>query len=112
MWMIVIPGMLYGLSSAEIYVIGYSYIRDIFDSKKAAYYLGRTAAMQSIGQIAGPVVGGANPASIAERLCISVTTAYKHIANMYKKMEVSNRREFIARLYGTSNRELLTGPNA
>lgn len=58
MWMIIIPGMLYGLASAAIYVIGYSYIRDIFDSKKAAYYLGFTATMQSIGQIAGPLVGG------------------------------------------------------
>ncbi|EET58851.1 hypothetical protein BRYFOR_09139 [Marvinbryantia formatexigens DSM 14469] len=44
-------------------------------------------------------IGGATPAVISERLCISVTTAYKHIANMYKKMNVTNRQEFIARLY-------------
>ncbi|MDY4969252.1 MAG: MFS transporter [Lachnospiraceae bacterium] len=58
MWMIILPGMLYGFASAAIYVIGYSYIRDIYDSKKAAYYLGFVATMQSIGQIAGPVIGG------------------------------------------------------
>ncbi len=58
MWMIILPGMFYGLCSAAIYVIGYSYIRDIYDSKKAAYYLGFTATMQSIGQIAGPLIGG------------------------------------------------------
>ncbi len=59
MWMIVIPGMLYGLASAAIYVIGFSVIRDIYDGKKAAYYLGFVATMQSIGQIVGPVAGGA-----------------------------------------------------
>lgn len=58
MWMIIIPGMLYGLASAAIYVIGFSIIRDIYDGKKAAYYLGFVATMQSVGQIVGPVVGG------------------------------------------------------
>lgn len=58
MWMIIIPGMLYGFASAAIYVIGYSYMRDLFDAKKAAYYLGFVATMQSVGQIAGPVIGG------------------------------------------------------
>lgn len=28
---------------------------------------------------------GASPAAISERLCISINTAYKHIANVYKK---------------------------
>lgn len=51
-------------------------------------------------EIARLILSGATPASISERLCISVTTAYKHIANMYKKMHVSNRQEFIAQLYG------------
>ena len=58
MWMIIIPGMLYGFASAAIYVIGFSYIRDIYDGKKAAYYLGFVATMQSIGQIVGPLLGG------------------------------------------------------
>lgn len=59
MWQIIIPGVLYGLVSAAIYVVGFSVIRDIFDVKKAAYYLGFVATMQSIGQIVGPTVGGA-----------------------------------------------------
>ncbi len=59
MWQIIIPGMLYGLVSASIYVVGFSTIRDIYDGKKAAYYLGFVATMQSIGQIVGPLVGGA-----------------------------------------------------
>ena len=36
---------------------------------------------------------GATPAAISERLCISINTAYKHIANVYKKMGVNNRQE-------------------
>lgn len=59
MWQIIIPGMLYGLVSAAIYVVGFSAIRDIFGGKKAAYYLGFVATMQSVGQIVGPTVGGA-----------------------------------------------------
>lgn len=58
MWQIIIPGMLYGLIPPTIYVLGYSYIRDIYDSKKAAYYLGFSATMVSIGQLAGPALGG------------------------------------------------------
>ena len=50
-------------------------------------------------EIAGLILAGATPASISARLCISVTTAYKHIANMYKKAGVSNRQEFIVQLY-------------
>ncbi|WP_415932301.1 MFS transporter, partial [Zhenpiania hominis] len=58
MWQIIIPGMFYGLIPPTVYVVGYSFIRDIYDSKKAAYYLGFSATMVSIAQLAGPTVGG------------------------------------------------------
>ncbi len=58
MWQIIIPGLLYGTIQPSLYVLGYSYIRDIYDSKKAAYYLGFTATMVSIGQLVGPALGG------------------------------------------------------
>ena len=44
-------------------------------------------------EIVGLLYHGASPAAISERLCISINTAYKHIANVYKKMGVSNRQE-------------------
>lgn len=50
-------------------------------------------------EIAQLILKGASAKAVAERLCISVTTTYKHIANMYKKMNVTNRQEFIARLH-------------
>lgn len=58
MWQIIIPGMLYGMIAPTIYVLGYSYIRDLYDAKKAAYYLGFSATMVSIGQLVGPALGG------------------------------------------------------
>ena len=58
MWAIIIPGALYGLVSAAVYVIGYSMIRDIYDSKKAAVYLGLVGTMQSIGMLVGPALCG------------------------------------------------------
>lgn len=58
MWQIIIPGMLYGMIPPSVYVLGYSYIKDIYDSKRAAYYLGFSATMVSIGQLVGPALGG------------------------------------------------------
>lgn len=58
MWQIIIPSLLYGLVAPSIYVLGYSYIRDIYDSKKVVYYLGFTATMVSVAQLFGPALGG------------------------------------------------------
>lgn len=49
-------------------------------------------------EIAGWLLEGLSPASMSERLSISINTVYKHIANMYKKLGVSNRQEFFAKL--------------
>ncbi len=40
---------------------------------------------------------GVRPNQIAERLCISVTTVYKHIDNLYKKMGITCRQELFAK---------------
>ncbi|MGN1141962.1 MAG: helix-turn-helix transcriptional regulator [Oliverpabstia sp.] len=44
-------------------------------------------------EIARLLYNGSTPAAISKVLCISINTAYKHIANMYKKLGVSNRQE-------------------
>ena len=49
-------------------------------------------------EISRLMLGGSSPSIIAERLFISKNTIYKHIANMYKKLGVSNRQEFFAKL--------------
>ena len=36
---------------------------------------------------------GMVPAEIGKRLSISVSTVYKHIANIYKKCSISNRQQ-------------------
>lgn len=46
-------------------------------------------------EIADLIVNGIATPDISKRLCISINTTYKHIANMYKKMNVSNKAEFI-----------------
>ncbi|MDD7739017.1 MAG: helix-turn-helix transcriptional regulator [Fusicatenibacter sp.] len=45
-------------------------------------------------EIARLMYRGLTPADIGNTLCISINTAYKHIANMYKKLGVSSRQEF------------------
>lgn len=48
-------------------------------------------------EIAVLLCKGVRPNQISERLCISVTTVYKHIDNLYKKMKITSRQELFAR---------------
>lgn len=41
---------------------------------------------------------GVSPENIAQRLCISLTTVYKHIAHIHKKLHVSNRQQLLVKL--------------
>lgn len=58
MWQMIIPGVLYALPSAAIYVLGYAMIRESFDAQKAGVYLGFVATCQSIGMLIGPTIAG------------------------------------------------------
>lgn len=50
-------------------------------------------------EVAELLCNGATPSTISSRLCVSVTTIYKHIANMYKKLNITNRQELFAKLH-------------
>lgn len=41
---------------------------------------------------------GVTPVNISQKLCISLTTVYKHIAHIYKKLNVSTRQELLIKL--------------
>lgn len=58
MWVVVFTGLLYGLVSPGIFVIGYVMVRDMFDAKKAAGYLGIIGTLQGAAMLIGPVVAG------------------------------------------------------
>lgn len=58
MWLIVIPSALYGFVSAGVYVLGFSLIRDIYDQKKAAMYLGFVVSIKCVAQLGGPILCG------------------------------------------------------
>lgn len=49
-------------------------------------------------EIAELLKKGVVPANISLKLCISITTVNKHIANMHAKLGVSNRQELILKL--------------
>ena len=59
MAIIVAAGILHGVFSSGLYVIGYSIIRDIYDQKTAAKYLGFVVTLNSLGTLIGPIVSGA-----------------------------------------------------
>lgn len=44
---------------------------------------------------------GLSPTSIGQVLQITSSTTYRHIANIYKKLDVSSQRDLLARLYHT-----------
>ena len=46
---------------------------------------------------------GLSPASIGQVLRITSSTTYRHIANIYKKLDVSSQRDLLARLYHTES---------
>lgn len=51
-------------------------------------------------EVAALVLGGMTPAAIARELSISRPTVYRHLANIHRKLEVSNRGELMLRLVG------------
>lgn len=50
-------------------------------------------------EIANLLCQGVTPTNISNMLCISRPTTYKHISNIYEKMNVSNRQEFLVWLF-------------
>ena len=57
-WIIIVANVFWGLVSAALFVVGFTVVRDMFDQKKAAFYLGMNSTMMSIALIAGPLIGG------------------------------------------------------
>ncbi len=51
-------------------------------------------------EIANMLCQGLTPETISKSLYISKSTTYKHISNIYKKMQVSSKQELILRLMG------------
>lgn len=47
-------------------------------------------------EIVSLICNGLAPAAIAGRLCLSVSTVYRHIANVYGKLGISNRQELFS----------------
>ena len=43
---------------------------------------------------------GLSPAHVSKTLKISVSTAYKHIAHIYKKLNVSSQQELLVKVLG------------
>ncbi|MBN1314111.1 MAG: hypothetical protein JXA42_01540 [Anaerolineales bacterium] len=49
-------------------------------------------------EIAELLCKGLTPNAISSKLCLSLSTVYRHIANMHKKLDVSNRQELLLAL--------------
>lgn len=62
------------------------------------FVLSQTNLTRREREIAQLLYRGSTPADVSSQLCISINTAYKHIANIYKKLGISNRQEFFCLL--------------
>ena len=58
MFVVVGGGILNGFLSTAVYVVGYTMVRDIYDAKSAAKYLGYVGTINSLGVLAGPLISG------------------------------------------------------
>lgn len=63
------------------------------------FLLNQPVLTQREWEIANLIIKGVSTTDISTRLCISKNTIYKHIANMYKKLNVSNKAAFIHLLH-------------
>ena len=57
-WIVIASGILWGVVSAGVYVLGYVLIRDMFPGPKAGVYLGIAGTMLSFAAMISPVVTG------------------------------------------------------
>lgn len=51
-------------------------------------------------ELAELIVRGVSTAGISKKLCISTTTVYKHISNIYEKLNITSRQELTIKLLG------------
>ena len=58
MFVIIFVNFFYGVVSASIFVVAFSLIRDMYDSRQAGVYLGFIGTVTSIGMLAGPALIG------------------------------------------------------
>ncbi|MBS7526906.1 helix-turn-helix transcriptional regulator [Fusibacter paucivorans] len=67
-------------------------------SKKDKYAKLRDVLTKREVEIAGLLCDGMTPRMISGKLYLSLSTTYKHIANIHTKLDVSNRQELILKL--------------
>lgn len=58
MYYMIVASILFSATSPGIYICGYALIRDMYDAKKAGYFLGLCATMTMLGMLIGPMIGG------------------------------------------------------
>ena len=75
-----------------------NYFYQGYASKAVKLATKETALTARESQIAELLCQSMSPSDISETLHIAQSTTYKHIANIYKKMNVSSQRELLARL--------------
>ena len=55
---IIVANVFWGLVSAGVFAVGFTMIRDVYDRKRAGFYLGLVGTMMSIAMLVGPFLGG------------------------------------------------------
>lgn len=81
-WVIIIANVFWGLVSAGVFVVGFTMVRDMFDQKKAGFYLGLNGTMMSIAMIAGPFLGGLVIDNVSWRVWSWIVFAFLALATV------------------------------
>jgi len=79
--------------------------QNLFVLAQADSYIASPSIQESLTkrelEIANLLSSGLTPNNISHRLSITVSTVYRHIANIHKKLKVSTRQELVLKLIGT-----------
>lgn len=95
-----VSGRKFTKDETEILKIIHSHIQVLFEN--FSYYkeishrnIPLTSLTKRENEIINLLILGATPNNIGKKLFISITTVYRHIANIYSKLGVSNRQELL-----------------
>jgi MFS family permease len=95
---IVFVSIFWGLVSAGIYVLGFSMIRDMFETKKAGLYLGLTGTMMSIAMLVGPTLTGFLIQTVSWRAACHVVWPVLTVASVLIFFGVNVTKEEVAHM--------------
>ena len=104
MMMIVVANVFWGMVSAAVFGVGFTIIRDVYDRKKAGFYLGLVGTVMSAATLIGPVLAGLVIDSLGWRAWTWICVAVLVVGALVTFFGVSVKKEEVADMAAAGNK--------